>query len=87
VHPNVAECRQTSEQLSTLCGSPSDISVQKYMTDLETAVTDIEEGLDDRQLDLNLMLNTAQQCTTCLGVCMQLGRVTMTTESGINSCA
>ena len=69
MQPSVAECRQTAEQLSTLCGSPSDISVQKYMTDLDNAVSDIEEGLDDRQMELNRMLNKVQQCTTCLDVC------------------
>lgn len=69
MQPSVAECRQTAEQLSTLCGSPSDISVQKYMTDLDTAVSDIEEGLDDRQTELNRMLNKVQQSTICLDVC------------------
>lgn len=68
MQPSVAECRQTAEQLSTLCGSPSDISVQKYMTDLDGALNDIEEGLDERELELNRMLNKAQQCTTCLDV-------------------
>ena len=70
VQPSVDECRQTADQLSTLCGSPSDVAVQKFIIDLDTAVSDIEEGLDDRQLELNRMLDKAQQCTSCLNVCI-----------------
>jgi len=69
VRPAVAECRQTADQLSTLCGSPSDVSVQKCISDLDTALSDIDEGLDDREMELNRMLDKAQQCTTCLDVC------------------
>jgi len=70
--PSVAECRQTSDQLSTLCGSPSDISIQKYMADLDTALSDIDEGLGERELELNRVLDKAQQCTICLDVCNSL---------------
>ena len=68
VQPPVAECRQTAEQLSTVCGSPSDISIQKCISNLDTALSDIEEGLDDRELELNRMMHKAQQCTNCLDV-------------------
>jgi len=68
VRPSVAECRQTADQLSTLCGSPSDVTIHKCITDLDTALSDIDEGLDDRELELNRMLDKAQQCTTCLDV-------------------
>ena len=68
VQPSLVECRQTAEQLSALCGSPSDVCVQKYMSDLDTALSDIEEGVDDRELELNRMLHKAQQCTTCFDV-------------------
>jgi len=70
VLPSVSECRQTADQLSTLCGSPSDVTVHKCVSDLDTALSDIEEGLEERETELNRMLDKAQQCTTCLDVCM-----------------
>jgi len=72
VQPSVTECHQTAEQLSTVCGSPSDISIQKCISNLDTALSDIEEGLDDRELELNRMMHKAQQCTSCLDVCNML---------------
>lgn len=84
VRPSVSECRQTADQLSTLCGSPSDVSVHKCISDLDTALSDIEEGLDDRELELNQMLQKAQQCTTCLDVCDALSHCLDT--SAVVSC-
>jgi len=72
VQPSVAECRQTAEQLSTLCGCPSDVSVHKYIKYLDTAVSDIEEGVYHRELELNRMLDKAQHCATCLDVSSSL---------------
>jgi len=68
VQPSLTECRQTADQLSTLCGSPGDVSVQKCVSDLDTVLSDIEEGLEDRELELNRMLHKAQRCTSCLDV-------------------
>ena len=65
---SVSECRQTADQLSTLCGSPSDVSVHKCISDLDTALSDIDEGLDERQLELSRVLDNAQRSTTCLDV-------------------
>jgi len=70
----VVECRQAAQQLSSLCGSPSDIVLDKCTRDLDTALNDIEQGLDDRQLELNHMSDQAQRCTSCLDVCWRLRR-------------
>lgn len=68
VQPAVTECRHLAEQMSTLSGLSGDVAVQKRLYDLDAAIEEIEEGIENRETELNKALKRAEQCSNCLQV-------------------
>ena len=55
------ETHQSAETLGELCGTPGKMEIQKHLEDLDTALEEIEDGLNERDEELNGALDKAER--------------------------
>lgn len=68
--PLLSTCRKTADRLGSISGGPGAVELQKLLEDMDRLVEDIQEGITDRDLELNLALEKSENCTNYLDTVM-----------------
>jgi len=66
--PFIAACRHDASQLCSMCGPVGAMELKKRIDELDQLVDDINDGLNDRHLELSTALNNSDNCNNLFEV-------------------
>ena len=68
IRPAIAVSKQHGDHLAGICGTPGNVEIQKYAEDMDQTLEDVQEGVNERDEELDTALAKSQRFDQILQV-------------------